>query len=300
MKTSLLVVSLFCLGCGSRAVSLVDDASLDVKGNPQSDMATFGDAQVGCTNNQDCNAEEFCLFESGCGEKGGGVCTPTPEEWGCYAYPDPVCGCDGKTYVCESEAHASGTSVAYHGSCGEPDSPCATNDDCPKNSEWCQYDSGCVVTGAKMGECKNRPTECPELYAPVCGCDGKQYPNACVAHSYEVNVVPIIGDGYCMTCGELEEAYLEAIDKAKICLPNLNKIQCTKKVKDAIDCGCDTYVNSDNVGLIQILTDLEIAWKSMMCHLNFGCIPEPCPKPTGGNCPDTGAYSSKCEDTQAP
>ncbi|HTO80126.1 MAG TPA: Kazal-type serine protease inhibitor domain-containing protein [Methylocystis sp.] len=48
--------------------------------------------------------------------------------------------------------------------------------------EWCKYPphSACGA-GDVFGKCEPRPEFCPEIFMPVCGCDGKTYPNACQA-----------------------------------------------------------------------------------------------------------------------
>lgn len=57
------------------------------------------------------------------------------------------------------------------------------------DNEWCNFDADnqCGMLG-KPGKCETRPEICLTLFLPVCGCDGKDYSNSCVAHGAGVSV----------------------------------------------------------------------------------------------------------------
>ncbi len=63
--------------------------------------------------------------------------------------------------------------------------------------EYCGY-AGTVSCGAGdgLGTCTARPSGCSRVYDPVCGCDGRDYSNACIAN---LNGTDVSYSGICPT-----------------------------------------------------------------------------------------------------
>ena len=145
------------------------------------------DGLCNCTTSAECHPAQYCST-SDCG---AGQCFTRPTE--CSSVPDPVCGCDGRTYLNECAARMAGVSVRP----GECVAECTSNAQCSA-TDYCVKS----CDAADVGYCARRAPGCNYVWMPVCGCDGLTYSNGCWSSAHGVNIAHVGECGGCFTSAD--------------------------------------------------------------------------------------------------
>jgi len=223
-----------------------------------------------CTDNSECAAGLYCeKYPGNCA--GVGMCAPRPEA--CITLWDPVCGCDGVTYGNACDAAAFGVNVRYGGEC-VPGPPCSSSSTC-NVGYYCDKAYG-DCDG--QGTCEPVPTgECPQTFAPVCGCDGVTYAGECeaakaltsVAHVTECSPPTCLGNDDCSMFDYCHKADGDC-DGTGVC--EAIPAGCPEVLSPV--CGCDnvTYVNDCEAAAAGVSVAYAGECSSSACLNNDDCI----------------------------
>ncbi len=263
--------------------------------------------EPGCGGKEDCGEGEYCDVGVAC--EGAGECAVMPQ--GCTLEYDPVCGCDGTTYGNACGAASAGVSVAAPGECedctpilcgpGEvpedvdgdgcddtcsPSGVCGTIAGIPcDDGEFCNFGPGACLVSDMGGHCVEIPAQCPEVFSPVCGCDGKTYPNDCMRIKTKTQ---LDHEGPCGQSGGACDTD-EDCDLLAWCRPTMNgQNECAPYLPKGESC--------QNYALGPAIPPV---WMQDKCVPGLDCVVlSPIPNQSDGVCTEPCLLNEECLETE--
>lgn len=164
----------------------IPDVDNEVIDEMTTDEDTIGNE---CFTNDNCSSTEFCNKTEGiCDDFTAGTCEKRLTNCEITSAIEAQCGCDDYTYSNKCWASAAGMVIAFTGEC-PGDVMCRDSSYC-ETTQYCQKKPGVCDLG--LGVCRTEPdpNNCPPqgITTPVCGCDLKDYDDACYAIISDVAV----------------------------------------------------------------------------------------------------------------
>ena len=207
-----------CNSCTCNASAKWDCTQINCSGSAAG--KTCGYFQGGCASTQYC---AFVPADSCSDGDAPSVCLERPAS--CTGDDAKVCGCDGRDYTNRCEAARAGTGLRTGGTCSSF-ARCA-------DTSACRADEYCPAGGF----CVKRPLGCVNELDRVCGKNGVEYGNRCLAAQAGVDVR---NSGACKPdCSGADDCAPDESCSACShgqCLPRPGPLSCTTT---QVVCGCD-------------------------------------------------------------
>lgn len=177
-----------CQAQGGAVVTDPGDGSVFYGGCPEGGVA------LGAVSGDWIEGALCCLPSDGCAPQEAhytGGCEPVGLHYWNGLGCEMRTGCDCLGAACQQGYPTREQCEDAHATCAESRVFCGgwSGDTCT-DEQYCAYQVGQLCGGADAGAvCVARPSACPDLDDPVCGCDNKRYANTCEAAQAGIGVV---------------------------------------------------------------------------------------------------------------